>query len=55
MLTVSRLAASERRIAELPPKHTHRANRPNLFVNARTVEGHLTERFLKLRVKARTS
>jgi DNA-binding CsgD family transcriptional regulator len=49
------LTASERRIAELAAEGlTNREIAQNLFVTARTVEGHLTNVFHKLDVKART-
>jgi DNA-binding CsgD family transcriptional regulator len=49
------LTASERRIAELAAEgHTNREIAQTLFVTARTVEGHLTNVFHKLDVKART-
>jgi DNA-binding CsgD family transcriptional regulator len=49
------LTASERRIAELAAEGlTNREIAQNLFVTARTVEGHLTNVFSKLDLKART-
>jgi len=49
------LTASERRIAELAAEGlTNREIAQTLFVTARTVEGHLTNVFNKLDVKART-
>jgi DNA-binding CsgD family transcriptional regulator len=56
MLTgLEALTASERRIAELAAEGLTNAQiAQTLFVTARTVEGHLTNVFLKLRVKART-
>jgi DNA-binding CsgD family transcriptional regulator len=56
MLTgLEALTASERRIAELAAEGLTNAQiAQNLFVTARTVEGHLTHVFLKLDVKART-
>jgi DNA-binding CsgD family transcriptional regulator len=48
------LTASERRIAELAAQGlTNRQIAQNLFVTARTVEGHLTNVFTKLDVRAR--
>ena len=48
------LTASERRIAELASQGlTNRAIAQNLFVTARTVEGHLTSVFRKLQVNSR--
>ena len=48
------LTASERRIAELASQGlTNREIAQNLFVTARTVEGHLTSIFRKLRVDSR--
>jgi DNA-binding CsgD family transcriptional regulator len=48
------LTASERRIAELAAQGlTNRQIAQNLFVTARTVEGHLTSVFTKLDVRAR--
>ena len=50
------LTASERRIAELAAKGlTNREIAQTLFITARTVEGHLTNVFTKLDVKARTA
>ena len=50
------LTASERRIAELAAEGlTNREIAQTLFVTARTVEGHLTNVFNKLDVKARTA
>jgi DNA-binding CsgD family transcriptional regulator len=50
------LTASERRIAELAAEGlTNREIAQTLFVTARTVEGHLTNVFTKLDVKARTA
>jgi DNA-binding CsgD family transcriptional regulator len=56
MLTgLEALTASERRIAELAADGlTNREIAQTLFVTARTVEGHLTNVFNKLEVKART-
>jgi DNA-binding CsgD family transcriptional regulator len=56
MLTgLEALTASERRIAELAADGlTNGQIAQTLFVTARTVEGHLTNVFLKLDVKART-
>ena len=49
------LTASERRIAELAAQGlTNRQIAQNLFVTARTVEGHLTQVFHKLDIAART-
>jgi DNA-binding NarL/FixJ family response regulator len=49
------LTASERRIAELAAAGlTNREIAQRLFVTDRTVEGHLTRVFAKLKVKART-
>jgi DNA-binding CsgD family transcriptional regulator len=49
------LTASERRIAELAANGlTNREIAQNLFVTARTVEGHLTNVFHKLGINART-
>ena len=49
------LTASERRIAELASQgRTNREIAQTLFVTARTVEGHLTSVFRKLRVDSRT-
>ena len=49
------LTASERRIAELAAEGlTNREIAQTLFVTPRTVEGHLTNVFNKLDVKART-
>src|SRR5262249_26514157 len=49
------LTASERRIAELAADGmTNREIAQHLFVTARTVEGHLTNVFSKLEIKART-
>jgi DNA-binding CsgD family transcriptional regulator len=49
------LTASERRIAELASRGlTNREIAQTLFVTARTVEGHLTSVFRKLRVESRT-
>jgi DNA-binding CsgD family transcriptional regulator len=49
------LTASERRIAELAAEGlTNREIAQNLFITARTVEGHLTHVFHKLDVNART-
>jgi DNA-binding CsgD family transcriptional regulator len=49
------LTASERRIAELAANGlTNREIAQTLFVTGRTVEGHLTNVFNKLDVKART-
>jgi DNA-binding CsgD family transcriptional regulator len=49
------LTASERRIAELAARGlTNRQIAQNLFVTARTVEGHLTNVFTKLDVRARS-
>jgi DNA-binding CsgD family transcriptional regulator len=55
MLTgLEALTASERRIAELAAEGLTNAQiAQTLFVTARTVEGHLTNVFLKLDVKAR--
>jgi DNA-binding CsgD family transcriptional regulator len=48
------LTASERRIAELASEGlTNREIAQTLFVTARTVEGHLTSAFRKLRVQSR--
>jgi DNA-binding CsgD family transcriptional regulator len=48
------LTASERRIAELAGQgHTNREIAQTLFVTARTVEGHLTSIFRKLRLGSR--
>ncbi|HEX6663145.1 MAG TPA: AAA family ATPase [Gaiellaceae bacterium] len=48
------LTASERRIAELASQgRTNREIAQTLFVTARTVEGHLTSVFRKLRVRSR--
>jgi len=48
------LTASERRIAELAGQgRTNREIAQLLFVTARTVEGHLTSVFRKLRIKSR--
>ena len=50
------LTASERRIAELAAEGlTNREIAQTLFITARTVEGHLTNVFTKLDVKARTA
>lgn len=50
------LTASERRIAELASRGlTNREIAQTLFVTARTVEGHLTNVFRKLRVESRTA
>jgi DNA-binding NarL/FixJ family response regulator len=56
MLTgLEALTASERRIAELAADGlTNREIAQMLFVTARTVEGHLTNVFNKLDVRART-
>ena len=49
------LTASERRIAELAAQGlTNRQIAQNLFVTARTVEGHLTNVFTKLDIRDRT-
>jgi DNA-binding NarL/FixJ family response regulator len=49
------LTVSERRIAELSGQGlTNRQIAQNLFVTARTVEGHLTQVFHKLDIAART-
>jgi DNA-binding CsgD family transcriptional regulator len=49
------LTASERRIAELAAEGlTNRQIAQNLLITARTVEGHLTNVFIKLDVKTRT-
>jgi DNA-binding CsgD family transcriptional regulator len=49
------LTASERRIAELAAEGlTNREIAQNLFITARTVEGHLTNVFHKLDINART-
>jgi DNA-binding CsgD family transcriptional regulator len=48
------LTASERRIAELASQNlTNREIAQLLFVTTRTVEGHLTSVFRKLRVDSR--
>ena len=48
------LTASERRIAELAAQGlTNRQIAQNLFITARTVEGHLTHVFAKLDVRTR--
>ena len=48
------LTASERRIAELAAQGlTNRQIAQNLFITARTVEGHLTSVFTKLDVRTR--
>jgi DNA-binding CsgD family transcriptional regulator len=48
------LTASERRVAELAAEGlTNREIAQTLFVTARTVEGHLTSVFRKLRVNSR--
>ena len=48
------LTASERRIAELAREGlSNREIAQTLFVTARTVEGHLTSVFRKLRVESR--
>jgi DNA-binding CsgD family transcriptional regulator len=50
------LTASERRVAELAGQGlTNREIAQALFVTARTVEGHLTSVFRKLRVESRTA
>jgi DNA-binding CsgD family transcriptional regulator len=50
------LTASERRIAELAAAGlTNRQIAQNLFVTARTVEGHLTSVFTKLDVTSRSA
>jgi DNA-binding CsgD family transcriptional regulator len=56
MLTgLEALTASERRIAELAAEGlTNSQIAQTLFITARTVEGHLTNVFLKLGIKART-
>jgi DNA-binding NarL/FixJ family response regulator len=56
MLTgLEALTASERRIAELAANGLTNAQiAQTLFVTSRTVEGHLTNVFLKLNVRART-
>jgi DNA-binding CsgD family transcriptional regulator/Tfp pilus assembly protein PilF len=56
MLTgLEALTASERRIAELAAEGlTNREIAQNLFITSRTVEGHLTNVFYKLDIKART-
>jgi DNA-binding CsgD family transcriptional regulator len=52
---VEALTASERRIAELAARGlTNREIAQNLFITARTVEGHLTNVFHKLDLRART-
>jgi DNA-binding NarL/FixJ family response regulator len=49
------LTASERRIAELASEgFTNREIAQQLFVTDRTVEGHLTSVFRKLRLDSRT-
>jgi DNA-binding CsgD family transcriptional regulator len=49
------LTASERRIAELASQGlTNREIAQTLFITARTVEGHLTSIFRKLRVESRS-
>ena len=51
---VESLTASERRVAELASQNlTNREIAQTLFVTARTVEGHLTGVFRKLRVESR--
>src|SRR5262249_1790121 len=51
---VDSLTASERRVAELASEGlTNREIAQMLFVTARTVEGHLTHVFRKLRVDSR--
>jgi DNA-binding CsgD family transcriptional regulator len=48
------LTASERRIAELASQGlTNREIAQSLFITARTVEGHLTSVFRKLRLDSR--
>jgi DNA-binding CsgD family transcriptional regulator len=50
------LTASERRIAELASQGlTNREIAQTLFITARTVEGHLTSVFRKLRLDSRSS
>jgi DNA-binding CsgD family transcriptional regulator len=49
------LTASERRIAELASQNlTNREIAQSLFITARTVEGHLTSVFRKLRLDSRS-
>jgi DNA-binding CsgD family transcriptional regulator len=51
---VDSLTASERRIVELASQGlTNREIAQSLFITARTVEGHLTSSFRKLRVDSR--
>jgi DNA-binding CsgD family transcriptional regulator len=53
---IESLTTSERRVAELAAAGlTNREIAQTLFVTNRTVEGHLTNVFTKLRVKARTA
>jgi DNA-binding CsgD family transcriptional regulator len=51
---IESLTASERRVAELAGQNlTNREIAQALFVTARTVEGHLTSVFRKLRLESR--